>query len=292
MGRRRLQRILQGQNCYGQTTGSEQSGRLVGCSQSAVVSTYWQWSKEGLTTNRQQGVGHPSVIDAEHFYKGYGGICHNTLHIGLRSWRLVRVPMLTPVHRRKHLQLDLGAMEEVCLVKWVPFSCIYVDGQIRVPHLPGEELAPGCTVGSRQVGGGSVMPWAVFCWETLVRAFMSFDTCHLAKHCCGPGAPLHGNGISHSSDLFQQDNVPCHKAQIVWEWFEEHYKQFKVLPWPPNSPHLNPIKHLWDGLEQQVRSMICCYVLVPDTTGRHTCRVYALAVHSCFGSMWWTNRIL
>ena len=28
-------------------------------------------------------------------------------------------------------------------------------------------MAPGCTVGRRQAGGGSVMLWEMFCWETL-----------------------------------------------------------------------------------------------------------------------------
>ncbi|KAK3559853.1 hypothetical protein QTP86_021422 [Hemibagrus guttatus] len=30
---------------------------------------------------------------------------------------------------------------------------------------------------------------------------------------------------------------------------------FKVLTWPPNSPDLNPMQHLWDVLDKQVRSM-------------------------------------
>uniref|UniRef100_A0A0E9WSK0 Tc1-like transposase DDE domain-containing protein n=1 Tax=Anguilla anguilla TaxID=7936 RepID=A0A0E9WSK0_ANGAN len=48
---------------------------------------------------------------------------------------------------------------------------------------------------------------------------------------------------------------PATPAKIVQEWFEEHDREFKVLPWPPNSPDLNPIEHLWDVLEKQVRSM-------------------------------------
>ncbi|MCJ8738877.1 hypothetical protein PDJAM_G00040730 [Pangasius djambal] len=55
--------------------------------------------------------------------------------------------------------------------------------------------------------------------------------------------------------LFQQDDAPCLTADIVQEQFEEHDKEFKVLTWPPNSPDLNPIEHLWDVLDKQVRSM-------------------------------------
>ena len=38
---------------------------LVGCSRSAVVSIYRQWSEEGQITNRRQGVGCPRLIDAQ-----------------------------------------------------------------------------------------------------------------------------------------------------------------------------------------------------------------------------------
>ncbi|KAK3544158.1 hypothetical protein QTP86_003944 [Hemibagrus guttatus] len=46
-----------------------------------------------------------------------------------------------------------------------------------------------------------------------------------------------------------------HKAEMVQEWFDEHNNEFEVLTWPPNSPDLNPIEHLWDVLDKQVRSM-------------------------------------
>ncbi len=34
-------------------------------------------------------------------------------------------------------------------------------------HLPREEMAAGCTIGTRLVGKGSVMLWEIFCWEIL-----------------------------------------------------------------------------------------------------------------------------
>lgn len=50
-------------------------------------------------------------------------------------------------------------------------------------------------------------------------------------------------------EAFQQDNVPCHKAYIISDWFLVHDNEFTVLQWPPQSPDLNPVEHLLDVVE-------------------------------------------
>ncbi|CAM4712222.1 unnamed protein product [Leuciscus chuanchicus] len=68
--------------------------------------------------------------------------------------------------------------------------------------------------------------------------------CLLSSNRCSTVHPFMTVVFPGGSGLYQQDNAPCHTAHIVQEWLEEHGAEFKMLPWPPNSPDLNPIEHL------------------------------------------------
>ena len=53
--------------------------------------------------------------------------------------------------------------------------------------------------------------------------------------------------------IFQEDNAPPHQAKIAADI--RNASNIPVLPWPAQSPDLNPVKNLWNEVDKKVRSL-------------------------------------
>jgi transposase len=53
--------------------------------------------------------------------------------------------------------------------------------------------------------------------------------------------------------IFVQDNAPIHNSKHSKEWLEKH--GIWTLEWPPYSPDLNPIEHMWWALKKMVHKL-------------------------------------
>ena len=52
---------------------------------------------------------------------------------------------------------------------------------------------------------------------------------------------------------FQQDNARAHVARLSIAFLQQN--NVDVLRWPPYSPDLSPVEHIWDILDSRVRRL-------------------------------------
>ncbi len=185
--------------------------------------------------------------------------------MGYSSRRPHRVPLLSAKNRTRRLQFTQvhqnWTIEDWKNVAWSVesrFLLQHSDGRFRIWRKVNESMDPSCLVSTVQAGGGGVMVRGMFSWHTLgpfvpiehrlnVTAYLSIVADHVH--------PFKTTVYPSSDDYFQQDNAPCHKAQIISDWSLEHDNEFTLLKWPPQSPDLNPVEHLWDAVEREIHIM-------------------------------------
>ena len=131
------------------------------------------------------------------------------------------------------------------------FLLFHNDGKKRIWRRKREAFNSDCTVKTVKFGGGSAMFWGCIGWFGV-----------------GPLVLLEGNVTSddyiqvlndnllplveHDRNVvFQQDGAPIHRSKKTMEWMKTNDVQ--LLTWVAQSPDLNPIEHLWDHVDRQVR---------------------------------------
>ena len=131
------------------------------------------------------------------------------------------------------------------------FTLYRTDGRRLVYRRRGERFADACVVERDRFGGGSVMVWGGIAHgikSQLIIVAGNMTALRYRDEILRPVAvPL----VQQRNLILQQDNARPHVGRVCQDFSANN--NIAPLAWPPYSPDLTPIEHMWDELDRTVR---------------------------------------
>ncbi|UYV72040.1 hypothetical protein LAZ67_9001617, partial [Cordylochernes scorpioides] len=177
---------------------------------------------------------------------------------GLHSCRPLRRLPLTPPNRRQ--RLEWCRARSTWMTEWhrVVFSnesrfCLSSDSRrVRVWRRRGERSNPAAIVERPTVRQRGIMVWGAIAYDSrspLLRIQGTMTAQRYVDDVLRPVTLPYLQGVPNA--LYQQDNARPHTARIS----QQALQDVQMLPWPPYSPDLSPIEHVWDIIGRRLYAL-------------------------------------
>jgi transposase len=130
------------------------------------------------------------------------------------------------------------------------FTLFCSDGRRCAYRRRGERFADASVIERDRYGGGSVMVWGGISHglkSPLIVIAGNLTDVRYRDEILRPVAVPY---VQQHHLIFQQDNVRPHVARVCPDFPANH--NINPLDWPPYSPDLSPIEHLWDEMDRRV----------------------------------------
>ncbi|UYV84869.1 Transposase [Cordylochernes scorpioides] len=190
--------------------------------------------------------------------KAPGSISRRLVANGLHSCRPLRRLPLTPPNRRQ--RLEWCRARSTWMTEWhrVVFSdesrfCLSSDSRrVRVWRRRGERSNPAAIVERPTVRQRGIMVWGAIAYDSrspLLRIQGTMTAQRYVDDVLRPVTLPYLQGVPNA--LYQQDNARPHTARIS----QQALQDVQMLPWPPYSPDLSPIEHVWDIIGRRLHAL-------------------------------------